>query len=49
MISNVTNGELVFDSHRAAHGDKLAADQGTAEAQFRYGLCLEKGIGVPID
>ena len=33
----------------AARYFKLAADQGHAPAQFRYGLCLKEGEGVPRD
>ena len=32
-----------------AHYLKLSADQGYAPAQFRYGLCLKEGEGVPRD
>jgi TPR repeat protein len=28
---------------------KLAGDQGFAEAQYNYGICLQNGDGVPID
>jgi TPR repeat protein len=32
-----------------AHDFKLSADQGNADRQWLYGLCLQDGRGVPID
>jgi TPR repeat protein len=37
------------DLQKTAHYFKLAADQGLADAQFNYGVCLENGRGVPSD
>jgi TPR repeat protein len=43
-------GEHVsIDLKEAAYYFKLAADQGIADAQFNYGVCLKKGEGVGID
>ena len=35
--------------HEAAPHWKRAADQGQAEGQFNYGLCLQMGYGVDVD
>jgi TPR repeat protein len=46
----VLSGEsLSLDMRLAAYYLKLAADQGLAEAQFNYGMCLQNGEGVSID
>jgi TPR repeat protein len=33
----------------AAHYYKLSADQGFANAQFNYGVCLETGSGIEMN
>jgi hypothetical protein len=38
-----------IDLKEAANHYKLAADQGDANAQFNYGICLEMGTGVSMD
>jgi TPR repeat protein len=38
-----------MDKAEAVHYLKLSADQGNADAQFRYGLQLAKGEGVGRD
>jgi hypothetical protein len=44
------NDEGISTNLRGAiHEPELAADQGIADPQFNYGICLEKGEGVGTD
>jgi TPR repeat protein len=45
MVSNSVKG-VEIDFKGSARYFQLAADQGFADAQFNYGLCLQKGEGV---
>jgi hypothetical protein len=47
-VSSSSQGALSFMSW-STHYLKVAADQGTADAQNNYGLCLKNGKGVRID
>jgi TPR repeat protein len=38
-----------MDLREATHFLKLSADQGNAEGQWRYGVCLQKGDGISKD
>jgi TPR repeat protein len=43
------NETALIDGTGSVYDLKLAADQGDAKAQFRYGLCLHNGEGISID
>jgi TPR repeat protein len=42
----VTGSGVDVDLRIAAHYFKFAAEQGYAEAQYNYGVCLRNGSGV---